>query len=319
MPALPVVLAALLGVAVAEPAAPSSEATGAGAADALEETEVNADPAVATPSAAQAGDDPPREAKISERLKDPQARRHYEVANRHFVERRYGLAAQELAFAYRVEPLPELLLQRAMILDADGRCDEGIALLEEFLAAAPSPGKADRARYMIDDCRKRRGIAAPASAGAGAQQSRHTAHPDGQASDAEPTNADVAAGGGEAAPPAATRDRPWYRDPAGGVLLGVGGAAALSGGGLLIAATQLQRAADGSALHSDYDAAHRRAVLFQSIGGGALVAGAALTVGALLRYRSLRQQRAGAGRGRAPTPSAWLGTHGGGVSLSGRF
>lgn len=302
MSAAPLVLAALLSAGALEPAA---SAPTPAPAPALE------------PAPAPAQEEAPaKETKISERLQDPQARRHYEVANKHFADRRYGLAAQELAFAYQLEPLPELLLQRAMILDADGRCDEGIPLLEEFLATQPSPNKADRARYMIDDCRKRRGIAAPPSAAQTSQPTRHTAHPDGQASDAEPTSADVTTGSDGAARPTKASGRPWQRDPAGGVLLGLGGAALVSGAGLLIAATQLQKTADASALHSDYDAAHGRAVLLQSIGGGAMVAGAALTVGALLRYRSVRQSRAAA---RAPTPSAWLGPQGGGLSLSGRF
>jgi hypothetical protein len=295
MSAAPILFAALLGAGAPEPA--------------------DAAPTSAPASVAERS--PAREAKISERLQDPQARRHYEVANSHFVAQRYGLAAQELAFAYRIEPLPELLLQRAMILDADGRCDEGIPLLEEFLATQPRPNEADRARYMIDDCRKRRGIAAPPRAAQAPQPTRHTAHPDGQASDAEPTSAEVTTGGdGGAQQPTTTSDRPWHRDPAGGVLLGVGGAALVSGAGLLIAATQLQRSADASALHSDYDAAHGRAALLQSIGGGAMVAGAALTVGALLRYRSVRQSRAAE---RTPTPSAWLGPRGGGLGLRGRF
>jgi len=248
-------------------------------------------------------------AKISERLQDPEAQRFYEAANRYYVEGRYGLAAQELGFAYAVERLPELLVQRALMLDAAGRCAEGIPLLEDFLATAPSRRRAARAQLMIDDCRKRSGLdgVTPAAAPAGSAST-------GIASTAsQREHPPASAESGDAAESAAVGD-PWYRDVAGGVLLGSGLAALAAGTGLLIASGPPRRRAATSLLHSDYADDARQATLLQSFGSGALVAGAALTIGAIIRYRGRR-----AGVEGRPQAGAWLDRRGAGLVLGRRF
>jgi len=249
------------------------------------------------------------EPKISERLTDLQAKHHYAIANGYFDEGRYGLAAQELGLVYAIEPLPELLLQRALVLDAAGRCEEGIVLLEDFLAGAPSPTKEQRASYMLEDCRKRRGLPASAPASAG------KVSPEQPENDPATDHASASGRGEETrAVDASKGARPWLRDPAGGVLLGVGLAAMVTGGGLLIASAQAQRAAQMSMLHTDYAASFRRATLLQSFGGGATVAGAALTIGALLRYRGKRRSDA-----RALAGGPWVERGGLGLTVGGYF
>ncbi len=241
-------------------------------------------------------------AKISGRLQHPEARRYYDAANRYFVEGRYGLAAQQLGFAYAVEPLPELLPQRALVLDAAGRCVEGIPLLEDYLVTSPSPARARRAQLMIDDCRKRNGLP-PISPGPSAARQ-------GSAVDGRPRadRPEANAGGTSAS------TEPWYRDPAGVVLLGFGALGLSAGVGLMIAVGPPRRRAATSELHSDYADNTRRATVLASFGSGAFVAGAALMVGALLRFRSRRLEAQG-----RPQASAWIERGGAGLGLMGRF
>lgn len=259
--------------------------------------------AAASPLAAEASG-PGGATKVSERLQDPEARRYYEAANRHFAEGRYALAAQQLGFAYAVERVPDLLLQRALMLDAAGRCREGLPLLEDFLRAGPSGGRAVRAQRMIDDCRKRSELETTTAGGAAS-----TGPAQAPSRPVEPATA--AESGAEAAP---TVVDPWYRDVAGGVLLGVGLAALTTGAGLMIASGAPRRRAATSALHSDYADNLRQATILQSFGSGALVGGVALTIGAIIRYRGRRPDAE-----RWPRASAWLDHRGGGVALLGRF
>ena len=106
------------------------------------------------------------------------------------------------------------------------------------------------------------------------------------------------------ASPAAAPVGPWYKDTAGGVLLGAGVAALAVGTGFSFAALSARDGANqNAATYPDYSSRWSTARERSQIGIGAFAAGAALTGTAIYRYWHVRRTRAHAPA--APRLDAW--------------
>ncbi len=216
------------------------------------------------------------------------ARAHYELAGAHAGRGDLRAAAAELDAAHAIEPHPELLFVRAEVRRRLGECRTALTLYRDFIASRPSEAATRQAEAGITACEQTLAPTEPAPAPAPEPEPPP-----------EPTPK-----------PAAPPPPRWQRDPAGGVLLGLGVATLAAAGGLTVAATLATRGLVDE-LDTDYEARRSRAIGLQWGAGAAAAAGVGLAVGAALRYRAAerRSQRLG----------AWFDGHGVGLALRGRF
>ncbi len=177
-------------------------------------------------------------------------------------------ASAAFARAYEHDPRPYFLFARARTEQRAGRCDRAIELNARFLETDPPAADAAEANKRIGEC--------------------YTAldEPTPQVPVAEPKAPPVAKVPAQppeqpVVPP--TR-RQWYRDPAGGVLLGIGAAAAGLGGGLAIGGRSRGNAASAAPTTEDFRERTGGARRLVIAGVATLAGGVALVIGAIVRY-----------------------------------
>jgi hypothetical protein len=193
-----------------------------------------------------------------------------------FREGRYAEAAEAFAAEYEATKDPALLFGSAMALQRAGNCWAAIDGFEAFISRSPPATDVHEARKQIDSCRKV------------LEMQTHRPEPRVEAPP----------------PPAPLPDRdtfeapPWYRDPLGSALVGVGVPVMFAGGGLYGASFAV---ADGGARDSEADYERRRTqVRAMAITGITLLGvGAALTIVGTIRYGMLRRSRSSSVIGRA--------------------
>lgn len=168
----------------------------------------------------------------------------------------------------RLVDIPQLVLARGDVERAGGRCEEARASYRALEALSPKQAVLDRAREHADDCPPGSRSADPVPAPrlpAGADPL-----PDEGPVDREQ-------------PPATARA--WWRDPAGGVLFGVGLAATGTGLGLTLGALSMQRLApDATNDERAFGRRLDRAATLHGVGLGVVAAGGALLIGSVIRY-----------------------------------
>lgn len=182
----------------------------------------------------------------------------------------YAAAAAAFEAAHAIEAAPELLFSIGNMRRLAGQCEAAIDALERFLDTDPSQVSADDARAAIDECRDR----VPAA-------------------DVEP--APVPPPEPPAPAPSAARDdrapeRPWHRDPTAGALLGVGSVGMAVGLGFAVAAGVHDRRAQNAEFHDDFLDLRHTARTEATVAAVALSVGAALVVGAAVRYAIVRRR-----------------------------
>ena len=191
----------------------------------------------------------------------------------------YREAAEAFAREYESNPDPALLFGRAVALKRSGDCLSAIEAFEVFIAAGPPAADVEEAEGQIDQCR---------------------AIVDATAKAATPPPRD-------APPPATTpvstvtqddreqpRARPWYRDPAGGVLMGVGIPLLATGVGLYAGSFALASRSP-PAMQSDHESRRDRVRALAASGLPIMAVGAALVIAGAIRWGVVaREQRRGA-------------------------
>jgi hypothetical protein len=186
---------------------------------------------------------------------DPAAR-----AGELFERGRFADAAAAFSEAYAESGDPAHLFGRAQALRRAGNCKAAIDVFEEFIAAGPPASDIHEAEAVIKDCREILGDEAEPQ----------PPPPIPPIVDADP----------DPLPP--TRPR-WWRDPAGGVLLGGGLAVAVTGAALY--GVSFSRANDGVGESEMQFEDRRQSVRNSSAAGISLLAvGGALVLGAVIRY-----------------------------------
>jgi hypothetical protein len=176
----------------------------------------------------------------------------------------YAGAAAAFERAYERTGDAALLFGQGEALRRAGDCRAAIAVLERFIATLPPRADVDAATDAIDACRK---ILDEAEAAVD--------EPEPPKPKAKP----------EPAPP-----RPWRADRAGGVLVAVGAAIAITGAGLFGAS--YARLDDRPSSEAGIEK-HRRIVrALWGSGLGLLVAGGALIVGGAIRWGVVARKRA---------------------------
>lgn len=231
-------------------------------------------------------------------LQDAEALAHFEQATRYFNEQDYAAAIPELKAAYALEPNPMLLYAWAQAERLAGSCARAVELYRRFIATNPAPDQRQLAEANLLDCEAE--LPDPVEA----------ERPDDDLGAMEDED--------DAAPDHDPPQRPWYTDPAGGVLTGLGVGGVIGGGVMMAIARRKAREAPNAAIEGDYLQIRDQANRLNTVGIVVLSAGSALVLGGVIRYalkRSAgRADRETAGRLRwRPVMTA------NGLGITGRF
>ncbi len=233
-------------------------------------------------------------------LRDPEAKAAFDAAQAAFEAEDFAEASKQLERAYMFEPEPELLYPWAQAERNLGHCDSAVDLYEKFIDTGPSERMAELARQNIARCEET--TAAEAT----------PVEPE-PAMDDEPPPPRVEPRSDTRIETRPVPIKPVGRDVAGGVLVGVGGAAAIVGAALLgTAARQAKQTydVDDNATYLDMRA---RTVTLQRAGLAMLVTGGVLVVAAVVRYGVVARKRKNA------DVAMWWDGRGGGLAMSARF
>lgn len=237
-------------------------------------------------------------------LSDPEAQTLVSEAQILFAEGNFGDAAKLIEKAYLIEPVPELLFPWAQAEREQGNCRAAIDLYNRMLEEIPSGPMADSARQNIERCEEELG---PEETVAVVED--------------DPLDEEVFEPEPEPEPePAPTKvdDEPktkqWYKDPAGGVLTGLGVVGVGAGVALLAVASSTAKNAPGAPTVTDYNTQSDQALTQRNAGAGVLSVGGALLVAGIVRYAIVAKKNKA-----ATTASVWTAPGAGGLVVSGRF
>jgi tetratricopeptide (TPR) repeat protein len=181
---------------------------------------------------------------------------------------RYAEAAIELRAGQAIEPRPEFLYALGQAERNLKNCARAIDYYRAFLATSPPPDQRQLAVVQLERCEQE--LAARAA----------------EPPPAAPPSETKIAAPAPAAPAVDAGRKPWYRDPAGGALTGVGLAGVIAGAVLVAHSTVLIGGAHDS--YGQYLDA--RGVRGEQIGGiVTLSAGGLLMLGGVIRYATRRR------------------------------
>ncbi|MEM9457436.1 MAG: hypothetical protein AAGF11_24865 [Myxococcota bacterium] len=233
-------------------------------------------------------------------LQDKEARAHFNRAQEHFESEDYEAAIPELKAAYALEPNPMLLYAWAQAERLAGSCARAMGLYRRYLETDPPTEQRQLAEANVLDCEA------------------ELPPPPEPEPESEPEIDPMPEDAADDPPASDEPNRPWHRDPAGGVLFGLGLAGVASGGTLMgVARIQGSQAPDAN-IEDDYLAVRARAERMNIAGIVTLGVGSALLVGGVIRYAVVASK----GRRRSDTAFRWAPIWtgaGGGVGLKGTF
>ena len=239
-------------------------------------------------------------------LSNPEAQAKLREAQEAFQNEDFDAAAAAVEAAYIIEPKPMLLYPWAQAERSRGNCEAAVELYQRFLDSDPPDEMAGVAIENRDLCQ----------AELDAEQ-EVIEDDDGSVVDEVLAEEDP-----EPSPAPVTNDnqpkaKAWYKDPVGGVLVGVGVAGVGAGVGLLAVASSRAKGASEMDTHSEYMDARDGATTLRNGGAIALSIGGALVVGGVVRY--LLVAKKGNKDATAWRLSPELGPRWTGVSIGRRF
>ncbi|MGH1345011.1 MAG: tetratricopeptide repeat protein [Nannocystales bacterium] len=237
-------------------------------------------------------------------LSDPEAQTLVAEAQILFSEGNFGEAAKLIEKAYLIEPVPELLFPWAQAEREQGNCRAAIDLYGRLLEEIPEGRMADSARNNIALC----------------EQEMPAEEAVVPVVEEDPLEEEYTEPEPEPVPEPVTKsdDQPkvkeWYKDPAGGVLTGLGVVGVGAGAALLIVANGNGKSASDAPSLDDYHSQSDTAVTQRNAGAGVLSVGGALLVAGVIRYVLVAKKNKA-----SATASLWTAPGSGGVVFSGRF
>lgn len=236
-------------------------------------------------------------------LRDPEAKEAFAAAQAAFEAKDYATASSELERAFMLEPKNDLLYPWAQAERNRGRCDSAIDLYEKYIDGGPPERMIEVARQNIDRCRAE--LEAKAAETAAEQPVTPPPQPvDDERPEPRPTS-DVPE----------PNERPIGRDVTGGLLVGVGGAAVITGAVLLGIASKRAKQVGDADDNEAYLDARDGATKLNRVGIAVLVTGGVLVTAGVIRYGVLARKR----KNTHGDASAWWIPGGGGVSFATRF
>jgi hypothetical protein len=237
----------------------------------------------------------------------------------------YAAASTAFGKSYALEADVETLFAWAQAERKQAHCDKASDLYVKLLAAKlPAENKAvvqtqlDECKRILDDDQAKAAAAARADQArvdqARADQARadqaHAGPGDAPHPDEQPAaHTDVTIRGSTTEPEAS----PWFKDPAGDVLVGLGIVGVTIGSGLLLSASSADADSKTAPTYAQFKAFDDKAKSRGMIGVIATGAGAALIIGGVIRYatRSTSSE--------STTVTGWLDGHASGLAITGAW
>lgn len=213
-------------------------------------------------------------------LSNPEAQAKFQEAQQAFKNEDYDAAAAAVEAAYIIEPQPMLLYPWAQAERSRGNCAAAVELYQRFLDSDPPTEAATVAKENMDRCQEQLDAeAADAAIEDDAEVEDDLVLEDETEPEVEP----------ESTPAPVTKDEPpkakaWYKDPVGGVLVGVGVVGVGVGAGLLGVAGSRAGKADEQDTYTGYLDERDGATKLRNGGAVALSIGGALVLGGVVRY-----------------------------------
>lgn len=214
---------------------------------------------------------------------------HFQAASEAFDAEDYERAAAELEYAYELNPEPIYLYPWAQAERLRGNCVKAIQLYDRFLATDPPDEEKEIVAHNRELCE-------PAILPPPAPEPPTTVEP----------------------PADQHRRRPGsspFRDLSGGIMAGLGVAAAVTGGTLLGTARAKQNRYTDEESHAEADALKRSAEREHTAGAIMVGAGGGLLLGAIIRYSIVAAQH----RSSRTAMNTSVTRQGVGLWISGRF
>ena len=241
-------------------------------------------------------------------LSNPEAKAKFQEAQAAFKAEDFDAAAAAVEAAYIIEPNPMLLYPWAQAERSRGNCAAAVELYQRFLDSNPPEAAAAPARENMQRCQ---------------EQLAAEPEPEPEPDVVEEVLEEEPEPEPEPEPAPVKKDdepkaKAWYKDPVGGVLVGVGVVGVGVGAGLLGAASSRAKKAADEEMHSDYLAARDKATGLRNGGAVALSIGGALLLGGVVRYVLVAK------KGKQEKATAWqwspeLGRRWVGVTIGRRF
>jgi tetratricopeptide (TPR) repeat protein len=237
--------------------------------------------------------------------KSSKARAHFEKAIELYKAEDFDAAAAEANAGLAIEEHESLLFILAQAERQRGNCVEAVEILTKFIEMTQSEDGRQNALSVKALCAEE--LAEIARKAELERQAAEQAEAEADAETEPPPP-----------PPKVEPATPWYRDPLGGALVGVGGVAVLAGSAVLITAAVLDP--EASSDYGTFD--ERRQLRPKLLLAGGLTAGLGALVGAggAVRWVLLAKKN----KDTAPVAARiqfgpWLDRRRAGVVLSGRF
>jgi tetratricopeptide (TPR) repeat protein len=238
--------------------------------------------------------------------KNAKARKHFEQAVELYKAEDFDGAASEANQGLAIEDHESLLFILAQAERQRGNCVEAVELFTKFIETTQSDDMRENALTAKALCAEELAEAARQAELAREQAEQAAAEAAAAAEPLPPTT------------PPPEPLKPWYRDPLGGVLVGVGGAGVLAGGALLITAVVLDP--DAASDYGTFDERRRLRPKLLLAGGLTAGIGALIGAGGAVRWVLVAKKN----KDRAPAAARvelgpWLDRRRAGVVLRGRF
>lgn len=242
-----------------------------------------------------------------ELLSDPEAQSLVSEAQFLFSEGNFGDAAKLIEKAYLIEPVPELLFPWAQAEREQGNCRAAVDLYNRMLEEIPEGPMADSARQNIARCEEEMGPeeeVVPVVDDDLLEEDEPFEEAEPEPEPAKPKD-----------DPPKSKSKEWYKDPAGGVLTGLGIVGVGTGVALLAVASSTANGAPDAANVTAYRDESDRALTQRNAGAAVLSIGGALLVAGVVRYVLVAKKNKS-----NATASLWTAPGGGGgLVVSGRF
>jgi hypothetical protein len=206
----------------------------------------------------------------------PEAKVHFDRGIAHYAAKEYAAAADELAKAYFIDPKREVVFAWAQAKRLAGDCASAIPLYRKYLASDPPAKTAEKAKQHLNGCEALVAPGAETDPTAPAPAPEPVVAPEPVAAPAEPLP--------PAPPPVVYRDKPFYTDVLGGVLVGGGLAGIGVGATFWVMSNKRRDEADAAPTLADWERAIDKGKQQRTIGVIGLAAGGALLLGGVLRY-----------------------------------
>ncbi|MBC8073462.1 MAG: hypothetical protein IAG13_34395 [Deltaproteobacteria bacterium] len=235
----------------------------------------------------------------SKLLDDARAQALFDEAQQAFADKDYAAASEKLEQAYLLEPAPELLYPWAQAERNLDRCASAIDLYEKYIETQPSARMVEAAQQNIDRCKETLAAAEPEPpapepvVGTDEETAPREAAPKPKPSDGEP--------------------RKIGRDPAGAVLVSLGGAGLVAGGVLLGVAVNQAKKTENPRDNANYLDMREAALKQRNAGIAVMAIGGALAIAGVIRYGVLAKKR------KRTEVGVWVDRSGGAVSIATRF